>query len=160
MSTKSEALAAKYEKATKDFAVEIKGLSDGDWQAKTLAEGWTVAVTAHHAAGISAPMSQMVKSVATGSPMPEITADGLDQANAEHAKEFAKATRDEALQLLRETSEPAAELIRGLQDEQLARKAMLPLGMEMTAEQTVEAMIGHIGSHAASIQAAVSERAG
>jgi hypothetical protein len=156
MSTKSETLATKYEKATKDFAANIEGLSDSDWQAMTLAEGWTVAATAHHAAGISAPMSMMVKSVATGSAMPEITAEGLNQANADHAKQFAQATRNETLELLRETAGPATELIRGLKDEQLARKAMLPLGLEMTAEQTVEAMIGHIGSHAASIQAAVS----
>lgn len=159
MSTKSAALATKYENATKDFAVEIKGLSDSDWQAKTLAEGWTVAATAHHAAGVSAPMSMMVKSIATGSPMPDITAEGLNQANAVHAQEFANATREETLELLRETTGPATELIRGLEDQQLVRKAMLPLGMEMTAEQTIEAMIGHIGSHAASIKAAVSERA-
>jgi predicted component of type VI protein secretion system len=105
-------------------------------------------------------MSMMVKSVATGSPMPDITMDGLNEANAEHAKQFAQATRDETLELLRQTAGPAAELIRGLRDEQLARKAMLPLGMEMTAEQIIEAMIGHVGSHAASIQAAVSQPAG
>jgi hypothetical protein len=77
-------------------------------------------------------MSMMVKSVATGSPMPAITADGLNQTNADHAKQFANASREETLALFRETTGPAAEFIRGLRDEQLNRKAMLPSGMEMT----------------------------
>ena len=53
MNQKSEALAAKYEQATDAFKVKVQGLSDADLQAKTAAEGWTVAATAHHAAGVS-----------------------------------------------------------------------------------------------------------
>jgi len=46
MSRKAEALAARFEQASNDFAWKIQGLSDADWQAKTPEEGWTVAATA------------------------------------------------------------------------------------------------------------------
>jgi Mycothiol maleylpyruvate isomerase N-terminal domain len=156
MSNKADTLATRFEQASNEFASRLQGLSDGDWQSKTVEEGWTVAATAHHAAGSSAPISMMVRSAATGSPMPPITVDGLNQMNADHAKEFANVSREATLALLRETTGPAANLVRGLSDEQLTRKAMMPFGMEMTAEQIIEAvLIGHITGHATSITAAV-----
>ncbi|MDP9238579.1 MAG: maleylpyruvate isomerase N-terminal domain-containing protein [Chloroflexota bacterium] len=158
MGTKTEALAAKFEQACKDFESKIRGLSDADWQAKTPEEGWTVAATAHHAAGSTGPISMIANSAATGSPMPPITADGLNQMNADHAKQYANVSREDTLALLSETTEPAADLVRGFSDEQLTGKAKLPLnGMELTAEQIIEnVLIGHITTHAASISAAAA----
>ena len=154
MSTKTEALAARFEQASNDFASTIKALSDAHWQAKTAEEGWTVAATAHHAAGSTGPISMIAQSAATGSPMPPITADGLNDMNAEHAQQYAHVSREDTLALLRETTAPAASLVRALSDDQLSGKATLPLGMELTAEQIIEnVLIGHITGHAASIQA-------
>src|SRR6478736_6644112 len=100
MASKAEELAAKFEEAAKDFGSKIKGLSDAQWRAKTPEEGWTVAATAHHAAGSTAPISQMVQACATGGEMPPITADGLNQMNAEHAQQFANASKEDTLKLL------------------------------------------------------------
>ncbi len=155
MNRKTEALAARFEQASNDLASKIHALSDADWQAKTPEEGWTVAATAHHAAGSTRPISMMAQAAATGSAMPPITADGLNKMNAEHAQEYANVSREDTLALLRETTGPAAGVVRGLNDDQLAAKATLPFGGEMTAEQIIEnVLIGHITHHGASIQAA------
>lgn len=154
--SKAAALASRFEQASNDLASKIQGLSDDDWQAKTPEEGWTVAATAHHAAGSSAPTSMMVQAAATGSPMPTITVDGLNEMNAEHARQYANVSREETLTLLHETTGPAADVVRELSDEQLNLKALLPFGMEMTAEQIIEnVLIGHITGHGASINAAM-----
>ena len=110
---KAEQLAAKFEQTAKDFGSKIQALSDSEWRAKTPEEGWTVAATAHHAAGSTAPISMIVQAAATGGPMPPITADSLDQMNAEHAKQFAGCSREDTLKLLNETTPPAATIVRG-----------------------------------------------
>jgi hypothetical protein len=157
MGTKTDELAAKFEQACKDFESKIRSIRDSDWHAKTPEEGWTVAATAHHAAASSAPISMMATAAATGSAMPPITADGLHQMNADHAKEFASVSREDTLQLLHETTPAAAAAVRALSDDQLARKAVLPLGIELSAEQIIEmVLIGHLAGHAASISAAAS----
>lgn len=157
MGSKTEALAAKFEQASHEFASKIQEVSDADWQANTPEEGWTVAATAHHAAGASGPISMMAQAAATGLGMPAITMAGLHAMNADHAKQFANCTREETLALLQQTTGPAAGVVRGLSDEQLANKAMLPLGMELSAEQIIEGvLIGHLAGHGASIASASS----
>ena len=157
MGTKAEQLAAKFEQTAKDFGSKIQGMSENEWRAKTPEEGWTVAATAHHAAGSSGPISMMVQAAATGGPMPPITADGLNQMNLEHSKQFAACSKEETLKLLNETTPQAASVVRGLTDEQLSRKATMPaLPMELSAEQIIEnVLIGHLAGHGASIAAAV-----
>jgi hypothetical protein len=154
---KAEALAARLEQTARDLEANVKSLTEEQWRSKTAEEGWTVAATAHHAAISSGPIAAMAESAATGSPMPQITPDGLHQMNADHAKQFASCSRDETLQALREGIPPAAAIVRGLSDEQLARKATLPLGMELSAEQIIEnVLIGHLAGHGASIEAAAA----
>ena len=156
MGTKAEQLAAKFEQTAKDFESKIKALSDSEWRANTPEEGRTVAACAHHAAASATPLSMMVQAAATGGAMPAITQEGLDQMNAEHAKQFANVSKEDTLKVLNETTPQAAQVVRALSDEQLARKATLPFGMEMSAEQIVEnVLIGHIQGHGASIAAAV-----
>jgi uncharacterized damage-inducible protein DinB len=157
MVAKSEELAARFDEASKAFAGKVTALSDRAWQAKTPEEGWTVAATAHHAAGSSGAIAMMVQACATGSAMPPITMDGLNQLNADHAKQFANASREDTLALLTQTTAPAAAAVRGLSDEQLARRATMPFGMEMSTEQIIEnVLIGHLAGHGASIDAAAN----
>ena len=155
MATKAEELAAQFEQASKDFEAAIKALSDEQWRAKTPEEGWTVAATAHHAAGGAGPISMMVAAAAGLGDMPAITPDMLNEMNAAHAKDFANVSKDDTLQVLRSTTTPAADIVRGLTDEQLARRATLPLGMELSAQEIVQmVLIGHLQGHGASMAAA------
>ncbi len=155
MGTKAEALAARFEAASKELASKIEGISDADWHGTTPQEGWTAAACAHHAAGSSGPISMMAQAAAKGTEMPPITPDGLNQMNADHAKEFANVSKADTLALLRETTPPAAAVVRGISDDELLKKAMLPLGMELSAEQIIEmVLIGHLQGHGASMAAA------
>jgi len=154
MAGKAEELARRYEEAATSFIKDIERLTDADWRRKTDVEGWTVAATAHHAATSSLPIASMVQAAGTGSAMPPITAAMLDEMNAKHAQEFASCTRDETLAAVREQIPAAAQVVRGLSDEQLVRSAKLPMGMELTAEQIIEfVLIGHIVGHSESIRA-------
>ena len=158
MSGKADALATQFEQASKTFISNIEQLSDKDWQSKTLPEGWTVAATAHHVAVSPPPIASMAQAAATGGPMPPITMDILNQMNAEHAKNFSGVSREETIALLRDNTKAAAAVVRGLSDEQLAGKAMLPLGMELTAEQIVQnVLVGHLVGHGESIAAVTAK---
>ncbi|HYM14752.1 MAG TPA: hypothetical protein VEZ14_04275 [Dehalococcoidia bacterium] len=102
------------------------------------------------------PISMMAQAAGTGAPMPALTMDVRNQINADHAKRYANVSRDETLALLRETTGPAAAIVRSLGDEQLNGKAIMPFGAEMTAERIIEnVLIGHLIGHRASILAAV-----
>jgi uncharacterized protein (TIGR03083 family) len=152
MSQRAEELAAKFEQASNDLASKIQSLSDAEWRAKTPVEGWTVAATAHHAAGSPGPLSTMVAAAAGKAEMPQITQDMLNQMNADHAKQFASCSKDDALALLRETTPQAAEVLRGLSDAELQRTATMPFGMQMSAEQIAEnVLVGHVIQHTQSM---------
>ncbi|HEY7801832.1 MAG TPA: DinB family protein [Dehalococcoidia bacterium] len=155
MGNKSDALAAKFEQTSKDFQSRIEALTPQEWQAKT-PEGWTVAACAHHAAISSAPLSMMASAIAGNGPMPAITPAMLDEINATHAKEFANCSKEETLAALRDSTGPAAAVVRSFSDEELAKKAMLPFGMEMSTEQMIEnVLIGHMQGHSQSVATAV-----
>jgi hypothetical protein len=154
MAGKADQLARRYEDAVANFISDVEGLSDADLRAKTDVEGWTVAACAHHAATASAPLASMAQAAAMGGPMPPITQAMLDEMNAKHAQDFAACSREETLAAIREQAPAAAQVVRGLSDEQLGRAAELPFGMTMTAEQIIEnVLIGHLVGHSQSIRA-------
>ncbi|MBF6599447.1 MAG: DinB family protein [Dehalococcoidia bacterium] len=156
MSSKAEEMATRFEQASDDMASTVQALSDDEWRAQTKEEGWTVAACAHHAATSTGPIAMMIAAAAGKGDMPDITVDMLHQMNADHARQFAGCSKEETLAALRETTGPAASVVRGLSDDELQRTATLPLGMEMTAEQIIEnVLIGHLQQHGASIAAAV-----
>src|SRR3954451_8051176 len=150
MTQKAIALTERFENAYADLIAAVEACSDADWQRVCTDEGWSVGVTAHHVASTAVPISSIVQAVATGAQAPAITPEMLDANNAKHAHEAAGCTREETLALLRSGSAEAAQVLRGLTDDQLARTASLPLtgGNPISAEQMVEgAMIGHPTGH-------------
>ena len=81
----------------------------------------------------------------------------INQGNAEHAKNYANCTKAETIDLLRKGSAAAATMIRGLSDNQLAKKGMVMAGAPpMTAEQLITAaLLNHIDEHFGSIRKTV-----
>jgi DinB superfamily len=156
MGAQGESLATKLQLATDQLIAAVDSCSDAHWKAKTSAEGWSVGVAAHHAAGGIAPTSGMVQAVANGMPLPPITMEILDGGNAEHAKQFANCTRAETLDLARKNSAGAISMLRGLSDEQLGKTATLALmnNATVSAAQLAEmAVVGHVQGHLQSIKA-------
>jgi DinB superfamily len=154
MSARSEALATEFEAATNDAVAVVRGCSDAKWHAAVPDDGRTVGVLAHHMATGDVPISQLVGGVAKGLQLPPITREMIDQGNAQHAAQYANVTKEQALAALQENGVTAAQMVRGLTDEELDRSASV-IGNEMTAEQIIQnILIGHIRGHTADIQKA------
>src|SRR2546429_534279 len=99
MGARADALAKRFEEATKAVTDILTRLSDADWKKLTGGEKWSVGVVAHHVAMGHAGISNLVKSVASGKSAPSMTRAQLDQMNAQHAKEHAQCTKAETLEL-------------------------------------------------------------
>ena len=157
MAAKSEALATRFETKVREAAAVIETLSDGDWKKVTAAEQWPVGVTAHHLAGAFEPVAGIVTAIASGNPPGGFSMADLHAMNARHAQEHAGCTKAETLTLLRKGAATAASTIRGLSDEQLARRAtVLTDAPPMSAEDMINgALIGHVDEHLGSIRRTV-----
>jgi hypothetical protein len=155
MAQRSEELAKRFEQTNSEFAQAVESSSDAQWRAVCPDEGWAYGVTAHHVAVGTAGISGLVGALAAGA-SPALTQEQVDAGNAQHAKESANCTREETAKLLRDNGAAAAQMVRGLSDEQLAKQGSF-VGHDMTVEQAVDGvLIGHIADHLASLKAAAT----
>ena len=158
MGAKAEALAKQFEAKAREALVTIERLGDTDWKKVTAAEKWTVGVTAHHLAGGLAAVAGLVTNIVTGRPSREnFTRAALDEMNAQHAKEHANCTRAETLALFQKGAASASAVIRGLNDDQLAKSGIVFTDVPpMTAEKLIMlGLLGHIDDHMGSIRKTV-----
>ncbi len=157
MAAKAEALAKQFEAKAQEATAVLERLSDADWKKTTSAEKWTVAVVAHHMAGAHEAIAGMIKTVAGGQSIPNLTMDMLHDMNAKHAKEHAGATKVETVALHKKGAAAAAAILRGLNDTDLGRSGTVLTGMPpMNAEQIVgRILLNHIDEHLGSIRATV-----
>ena len=157
MSARAETLAKQFEAQAAEMTTAIEKLTDVDWKKVTTAEKWPVGVTAHHVAGAHEPIAGIVKTVASGQPMPPFSSAALDEMNAKHAKDFAGCTKAETIELHKKGVAAAASTVRGLSDAELDKSGTVLTGMPaMTAQQVVEnVLIGHVKEHLGSIRATV-----
>jgi hypothetical protein len=154
MGARSETLAREFEAKVAETAAFLETLSETDWKRVTEAERWPVGVTAHHLAGAFEPVAGIVTAIAAGRSPGGFTRSDLDAMNARHAREHAECTREETLVLLRKGAATAAAVVRGLDDEQLQRRAtVFTDAPPMTAEQMVTgALLQHVDEHVGSIR--------
>jgi uncharacterized damage-inducible protein DinB len=160
MGARAEALAKRFEEASKAVADIVARLSDAEWKKMTSGEKWSVGVVAHHVAMGHAGIANIVKSVASGQSLPNFTMAKLDEMNAQHAREHATCTKAETLELHKKNAATAASIVRGLSDAELDRSGTVLAGMPpMTAQQAVERiLINHVNEHLGSIRAAVGAK--
>jgi uncharacterized damage-inducible protein DinB len=156
MGARADALAKRFEEASKAVTDVVTRLSDADWKKMTAGEKWSVGVVAHHIAMAHAGIANIVKSVASGNAVPNTTMAQLDQMNAQHAKEYASCTKAETLELHKKNAAAAAAVVRGLSDAELDRTGGVLVGMPpMSTQQVVErVLINHVNEHLGSIRAA------
>jgi len=157
MGAKGDAFAMQFEAKVEDATALLETLSDADWKKTTVAEGWTVAATAHHVASSYGPITHIIEALASGQTLPHFTRQMLDEANAQHAKEFADCAQQETIALHRKEAAAAAAAVRGLSDAELARTGTVLTGVPpMSAEAMVTgALLGHIEEHFGSIRKTV-----
>jgi len=107
-----------------------------------------------------AAIANLIKNVASGQSVPNMTMAMLDEMNAKHAREHAKCTKAETLELHKKNAATAAGMVRALSDAELDRSGSVLKGIPpMTAQQAVEQiLIGHVKEHLGSIRTTVGAK--
>jgi uncharacterized protein (TIGR03083 family) len=155
MGAKTEALARQFEGKARDAVATLENLGDADWKKVTAVEKWTVGVTARHmAGGLEAVAGIVAVIVSSGPSRGNFTRAMLDEMNAQHAKEHADCTRAETLALFQKGAATAVAVVRGLDDDHLARSGtVFTDAPPMTADQLIRlGLLGHIDDHMGSIR--------
>jgi hypothetical protein len=154
MGAKADSLAKQFEAKVQEATALIEKLSDADWKKVTTAEKWPVGVVAHHVAMGHEGISRIVKTVASGQPMPHFTLAMLHQMNAQHATEHAGCTKGDTLALHKKNAATAATVVRGLSDAELAKSGQALADLPaMSVESIVSGiLISHIDEHVGSIR--------
>jgi hypothetical protein len=80
--------------------------------------------------------------IVAGEKMPDLTMDGIDEMNAQHAKEHAACTKNEVLDILRTNGAAMVDYISGLDDADLDRTTDFPAaGGKISAQQFIEYIV-------------------
>jgi hypothetical protein len=157
MRARSEALAKQFVAKVQEAVAVLERLREADWKQVTAAEHWTVGVTAHHLASAFEPVAGLVTAIASGQSRGHLTRAMLDEMNARHAQEHTNCAKAETIALFRRGAATAVAVVRGLSDDQLAKRGTVFTDVPpMTAEQLIATgLIGHIDAHLGSIRKAV-----
>ncbi|MEP7326894.1 MAG: DinB family protein [Gemmatimonadota bacterium] len=164
MSKRAEQLAARIEEGAAGLAAFADGLSDQEWNTTVTGSGKdcrSVGVCVHHVASVYPIEVDLAKSIADGKAVTEVTWEAVADMNAKHAKDQAKVTKADALELLRRNSRQAAAAVRAFTDEQLDTAApfSLSFGAPVTAQFVLEDhAVRHSWHHLARIRSALGRR--
>lgn len=158
MASRGEELASQFEQAMEEFTKVVEGWPDDRWTTAHGDEGWTVAATAQHVSGQFPLEMEYITACAEGREMPPHTWEDINTRNDTRAEHNTTASKADVIAELREKGSVATEYVRGLSDEQLDRKAMLPLadGAAVSTQQLIEGgvLIDHVRAHTKSIESA------
>ena len=157
MGARADALAKQFEVKVEEATALFETLTEREWKKKSSAEKWPVGVVVHHIAVGHEQIGGIIKAIADGGPMPELSMDKIHSLNAEHAREQANTTKAEALALHEKSAAAVAAMLRGLDDAALERKAtVLPGAPPMGAGELAEGLlVGHIDEHLGAIRVAI-----
>ena len=159
MSRRAELLAARVKEGAAGLASFAEGLSDAEWDTPTSAtDRRTVGQIVNHVALVYPIEIDLARAIASGKAVTDVTWQAVAELNAGHAREHAKVTKSEALDLLRRNSRQAAEAVQAFSDDELDRAApfSLSFGAPVTAQFVVEDhALRHSWHHLARIRAAL-----
>jgi hypothetical protein len=157
--SRSEDLAAAFERTNAELVEYLRGLDDRQWltpgvnspifQLGDEDEHRPVGTIAHHVASAYARSAMGVRMVADGQAIPPPPTGSA----ASHASEHAAPDRAETIRLLEEGATAVAAAIRGLTDEELDREATTFMGTTSVATFIERAVSFHPRWHLTSIQA-------
>jgi len=159
MIRRAELLANRIEEGSTGLAAFVEGLSDAEWAVATSpTDRRTVGQIVNHVALVYPIEVDLARAVAGGNAVTDVTWEVVAKLNAGHAREHAKVTKAEALDLLHKNSRAAAEAVRGFTDAQLDQAAAFSLsyGAPVTAQFVIEDhAVRHSWHHLARIRRAV-----
>ena len=142
MGRRAESLADRIEEGAAGLASYAEGLSDAEWRTPVVSgrDRRPVGVLVHHVASMYPIEIDVVRVVAAGKPVTDVTWEAVADINAKHASDNAEVTKAAALELLRKNSRDAAAAVRAFTDEQLDTAAPFSLsyGAPVTAQFVIE----------------------
>ncbi len=159
MSERARALAERYERANEELIATIAGCADDHWRASCSDTGWAVGVQADHLGVAQAVIAEHIGAIARGEPLPPLPMAVINQANDQRAGQAAEISKEEAIALLRQNGAAMAEMIRGLDEEQLGRSGQIVAELPAhSVEQWIEYLaIGELERHGGCIRQAISD---
>jgi hypothetical protein len=158
MSKRSGLLADRLEQGAAALVTLAESLTEQEWARTIPRDGRAVGVVVHHVASVYPVEIGLAQTLAAGKRVEGVTMDDVHAMNAGHAKEHAKATKAEAVALLKSNSAAAAAAIRALSDAELdaAAPASLYYGAPITCQFMLEDhAVRHSYHHAARIRGAL-----
>ena len=135
-----------------------QSLSDEQWQTRVPHDNRKVGVVVHHVGTMYPIEITLAQKLAKGEAVEGVTWAAVHEMNAEHARNFDRVTKQEALDLLRDNSTAAAAAVRALSDAELDTAAGLSLNSD--GPRTCQFMledhaVGHAWHHLRKIREAL-----
>ncbi len=164
MGKRSEVLATRLENGVRELVQLASTLNDEQWRTKISShDSRTVGVCVHHVGTMYPIEIDLAQKLAAGQAVEGVTWDAVHELNANHARENANCTKEEAIDLVQRNSAAAAAAVRALSDEQLDTAAGLSLNSD--GPRTCQFMledhaVGHAWHHLLKIRKALGTPAG
>ena len=157
MSDRSKALAERFKAFNNEVIAFVENCPEKDWTKLCAGENWPVGVVARHVAAGHYRALALAQMIVEGKPLPELSHEAIDEANAQHAQKYAGCTKDEVLGLLRKNGSAISGYLAGLDDADLDRTGTFALaGGAISTQQVVDNIIIQSASgHLASLKTAV-----
>lgn len=134
-------LADRIEEGAALLASFAESLTEEEWRKPVSAtDGRSIGVIVHHVASMYPIEIDVARMFSGGNAVTEVTWEVVAQINAKHAQDLAGASKADALQLLRQNSRAAADVVRAFTDEDLDRAVPFSLsyGAPVTAQFVIE----------------------
>ena len=140
-SRRAALLADRIEEGAAGLAAFAETLSEAEWRTPTGSgtDRRPVGVIVHHVASMYPIEIDVVRAVASGKAITDVTWEVVAGINGKHAEEHSGVTKAAALELLRRNSRAAADAVRALTDEELDQAA--PFGLSFGAPVTTQFVI-------------------
>ena len=164
MGKRSEVLATRLENGVRELVQLASTLNDEQWKTKISShDSRTVGVVVHHVGTMYPIEIDLAQKLAAGQAVEGVTWDAVHELNANHAREHASCTKEEAINLVQRNSAAAAAAVRALSDEQLDTAAGLSLNSD--GPRTCQFMledhaVGHAWHHLLKIRKALGTPVG
>jgi len=159
MNRRAELLAGRIEDGAAGLAAFAEELSAAEWDTPTSAtDARTVGQIVNHVALLYPIEVDLARAVAGGNAVTDLTWQVVAEMNARHAREHARVTKAEALELLRTNSRQAADAVRTFSDADLdgAAPFSLSFGAPVTSQFVIEDhALRHSWHHLARIRGAL-----
>lgn len=158
MSDRSKKLADRLNSFNEEVISFVEGCTEADWQ-KIGIEEWPVGVTARHIGANHFTAISGAKLILKGEKFPPMTMEQITENANRHAREHARCTKPEVLEILRDKGRQIIEFVSALQDWELDKTGYLPaFGSELSVEQFIQTVVlQSAGEHFQSMKGATGK---